>query len=221
VDISQIKDPTFEVNIYLLADEPATLVDAGTGLAVPAILAAASRYADPRSIRQIILTHRHIDHVGGAQEISLQTGAVIRASEDDAKPLVAGDDDTVGGSWLGRRLSPMDVEPLAYGDRIEAGGGVWRVVHTPGHTVGSITLHDEESGSLLSGDTVFTNGGVGRWDLPTGSYTDLVASIRFLESLSPENLYPGHGPYSEGDALEHIQMALQFIDMVGAQEVYR
>ena len=55
----------------------------------------------------------------------------------------------------------------------------------------------------------------------TNTPDDLVASIRLLESLSPENLYPGHGPYSEGDALEHIQMALQFIDMAGAQEVYR
>ncbi len=158
--------------------------------------------------------------MGGANEIARETGAVVRASEEEAAPLIAGDDTTIGGSWIGRPLAPLEVEPLAYDTRLEAGAAPWKVLHTPGHTIGSLSLFHEDSGALISGDTVFTNGSVGRWDLPTGDFDALVASIKALEKLSPAHLYPGHGPYSEGDAAEHIRMALELIDVAAVTEGY-
>ena len=79
---------------------------------------------------------------------------------------------------------------------------------TPGHTEGSICLLHGKSKTLFTGDTVFTGGSVGRWDLATGNYDQLVSSLEKLRKLDFENLYPGHGPYTEGDALEHVDLGL-------------
>ena len=109
---------------------------------------------------------------------------------------------------FGREMEAVPVEPLAEGEVISSGRRDYAVVHTPGHTMGSLALFCEEDGALISGDTVFV-GGVGRWDLPTGDMYELMGSIRRLLELEPTDLYPGHGPCGMGDARHHLRDALR------------
>ncbi len=96
---------------------------------------------------------------------------------------------------------------LSEGDRI----GPLKVIHTPGHTQGSICLYSEEERFLISGDTVFTDGGFGRYDFPGGDRTALARSIGYLASLPVEGLYPGHGTPVHREGRLHISAALQLL----------
>ncbi|MEM2979427.1 MAG: MBL fold metallo-hydrolase, partial [Methanomassiliicoccales archaeon] len=87
------------------------------------------------------------------------------------------------------------------------------VYHTPGHSEGSIVLIDKITGALICGDLLFV-GGVGRWDLPSGSYDDLVRSLRRLLLFEITDLYPGHGPYSLKDARMQVLRALDSLGEV-------
>jgi glyoxylase-like metal-dependent hydrolase (beta-lactamase superfamily II) len=84
---------------------------------------------------------------------------------------------------------------------------------TPGHSAGSISLYERETGSLFPGDVFFCNGGVGRWDLPSGNYEELKESIHRLAELEIINLYPGHDVYSEGDGNAHAEMAIRSMEL--------
>ncbi len=101
---------------------------------------------------------------------------------------------------------------LKEGDKIEVGDLSFTVLHTPGHSPGSIVLHDKESRSAIVGDTVFCDGGVGRWDLPGGDLGQLISSLKRLGELGLKNMYPGHGPYAEGDAQMHMRLAAKYIE---------
>jgi glyoxylase-like metal-dependent hydrolase (beta-lactamase superfamily II) len=83
-----------------------------------------------------------------------------------------------------------------------------RVLHTPGHSPGSICLFDAEEGILFSGDTVFTHGSFGRYDLPGGERHALLKSLERLSTLDVRAIYPGHGEPVEKQAERHIAAAL-------------
>jgi glyoxylase-like metal-dependent hydrolase (beta-lactamase superfamily II) len=87
------------------------------------------------------------------------------------------------------------------------------IIHTPGHTPGSICILDEASGDLISGDTVFTDGGFGRFDFPGGSLDELIRSIERLSVLDIRGLYPGHGEPSRQGGARHIAAARELIRM--------
>ncbi len=201
----------FDANIFFIEAEKPILIDAGTGSNTSGAVKTIEEHIDPEKIDSIILTHRHIDHVGGAEELSKICDAQLYASVDESVPLIEGDSATTGSAMFNIPLNQLDVSVLNYGDSFDLGDEELKILHTPGHTVGSISLFHEKTGSLFSGDTVFTNGGVGRWDFETGSYQQLLASIEMLKDLKPKNLYPGHGPYAEGDATEHIETSLKFL----------
>ena len=95
--------------------------------------------------------------------------------------------------------SRVDIE-LKDGDEI----GGFKVIHTPGHTSGGICLWDGVN--LISGDTVFSHGGVGRFDIG-GNFDDLRQSVFKLTELDVINLLPGHGPIVEGNGKEHIKLS--------------
>jgi glyoxylase-like metal-dependent hydrolase (beta-lactamase superfamily II) len=107
---------------------------------------------------------------------------------------------------MGIEIPKLKVATFEYGERFGDSG--LELIHSPGHTIGSIVLYDRATKSLFSGDTVFANGGVGRWDLETGNLGQLRESITKIEELGLENLYPGHGPAIEGGASEHVRMSL-------------
>ena len=146
------------------------------------------------TVKQIVVTHAHIDHVGGAMKLKRATGAPILLNENDSALLAMLD---VQASWLGMR-PPGDVlidQSVAEGDVIKAGSLQTQVLHTPGHTEGSICLMFAPQKLLIAGDTLFA-GSIGRTDLPGGNHKKIIDSLKGkLLSLPDETLViPGHGP---------------------------
>jgi len=146
------------------------------------------------TVKQIVVTHAHIDHVGGAMKLKQATGAPILLNENDSALLAMLD---VQASWLGMR-PPGDVtidQSVAEGDVVRAGSLQAQVMHTPGHTEGSICLLFAPQKVLIAGDTLFA-GSIGRTDLPGGNYKKIIDSLQGkLLSLADETLViPGHGP---------------------------
>jgi len=111
---------------------------------------------------------------------------------------------------FGGKISPTDVKDLNDGDIIDIGAHKLRIIWTPGHTIGSISIYDEVTGSLFTGDVVFV-GGVGRYDLPTASADQLKDSLRRLSKMDIKGFYPGHGPSVQKGGKEHILKGLSMI----------
>ena len=209
--VHPIVDHSFSVNLHLVEAERPVLVDAGTGRDHPRIARTVREILKDRRLEAILLTHRHFDHVGGVRDIVLEFRADAFASQEEADALRAGDAVTTGALTFGAEFGPLPVRVFSYGQAIDLGDAKLEVLHTPGHTSGHVCLYDRGSRTLLSGDCVFTGGSVGRWDLPTGDYGQLVASLERLRELEVANLYPGHGPSAEGDGHEHIALGLQYL----------
>ena len=187
-------DPVF-ANSYLTGE---ILVDAGV---MPMVV---SRYKD--RIGKIILTHCHYDHTAHVKEIAHMCKAEVYIHKLDAVGLV---EDSLSLSMHFGSHSPgiMPDHMVNDGDMIDD----LVIIHTPGHTPGSICLCNEETGDLISGDTVFTDGGFGRFDFPGGDRTALARSIDRLAALDINGLYPGHGEPSLHDGARHILAARELL----------
>jgi hydroxyacylglutathione hydrolase len=184
----------FATNCYIVGSEETKqgiIIDPGDDAA--AIL---GRVADlGLDIKMLVLTHGHIDHVGALKAVKEATGAEMAIHADDAKSLrgLRGVLQSIIVPGLFYPLPPPPERLLRDGDSLDVGGLHFEVLHTPGHTPGGICLLGE--GVVFSGDTLF-NYGIGRTDLPGGSYHRLVESIRSRLLALPDNtvVYPGHGP---------------------------
>lgn len=209
--VHYIAGVAFDSNVYLLEDEDPVLVDTGTGSYADTALEEVSNIVPLDRIGRIVLTHSHYDHIGGAKAFQEATGAKLYMHEAEARPLMGGDISLVVSDAVGRRLKGLEVEPLRTGQKLKLGRTTLEVLHTPGHSPGSIALYDRESASAVVGDTVFCDGGVGRWDFPGGDLSELRSSINRLRELGLKNMYPGHGSYAEGDAKAHLGMAAEYI----------
>ena len=139
----------------------------------------------------IVLTHGHIDHVGALKEVKDATGAEVAIHTDEAESLQERSLATLFG--LSYPTPPPPDRLLKGGDSIDIGDLHLLVLHTPGHSPGGICLLGE--GVVFSGDTLF-NFGIGRYDLPGGSGSQLMNSIHTKLMILPDNtiVYPGHGP---------------------------
>ena len=181
-----------QCNCTILGDETtleAIVVDPGAELSK--IMAVIAKHGF--TVKQILVTHAHIDHIAGALELKALTGAPIAYSQHDL-PLVAMMN--VQAGWL--NMPTPDVRPpdedLHDGQVVQVGALRAEVIHTPGHTPGSICLYLPEHTLLLAGDTLFA-GSVGRSDLPGGDGALLIRSIRnnLLHLPDATNVIPGHG----------------------------
>jgi hydroxyacylglutathione hydrolase len=155
--------------------------------------------------KYIIATHAHIDHVGGIEKLKQATGAAVLMHEADL-PLYQ--NLTLQAEWLG--IAPPGIvavdQFLKEGDALRFGQYKLEVLHTPGHSPGSLSLHlPGEHARIFSGDTLF-EGSIGRTDLWGGSMYEILRSIRSRLLIFPDEtpVFPGHGPQTTiGQEREH------------------
>jgi hydroxyacylglutathione hydrolase len=182
-----------QCNCSIIGDETtrdAIVIDPGDDIAD--VLAAVGKHN--LTVKQIVITHAHIDHVGGAMKLRAATGAPILLNQNDSALLKMLD---VQAAWLGM-APPGKVEidhSVGESDKVQVGPLVAQVLHTPGHTEGSICLYFPLEKKLIAGDTLFA-GSIGRTDLPGGSFDKIIRSLHEKVLALPDDtvVVPGHGP---------------------------
>jgi len=184
-----------ETNCYLIGckkTKKALVIDPGGEEKIDLILDILEK--NNFNLEYIVNTHGHIDHIAGNSLLKAKTEALLLIHRLDANMLV--DANNNFSSFMGKAMcSPPEDKLLAEGDEVSLGTLNLRVIHTPGHTPGGISL--VLNNIVFTGDTLFA-GGIGRTDLPGGSYQDLQKSIKekLLVLSDDKKIYPGHGPYS-------------------------
>lgn len=184
----------FGSNVYLLTDEKKALIDTGiTNNTEKVLQFCRNQGVLPETLDLILLTHAHIDHIMGLYQILEISKAQLACHEAAALPLEKPDLQRTLISWFTFTPPPIEVHrKLRDGDLIELGSLTLHVIHTPGHTPGSICLYEPTLKILFTGDTIFAGGGIGRSDLPGGDGQQLVRSIKKLLKLKVNYLFPGH-----------------------------
>ena len=181
-----------QCNCSIFGDETnkeAVVVDPGDN--IPEILAILKRHQ--LHVKAIIITHAHIDHIGGAEKLKAATGAPVYMNANDQELY---DHIDMQANWLGMETPKrMEIDSHAReGDRIQLGPAAFEVFHTPGHTQGSISLWIPLENKLVAGDTLFRDS-IGRTDLPGGNTRQILSSIYNKLLVLPDDavVVPGHG----------------------------
>jgi glyoxylase-like metal-dependent hydrolase (beta-lactamase superfamily II) len=182
-----------QCNCSIFGDEhthEAVVIDPGDN--IEGILAILQRHG--LRVKTIVITHAHIDHIGGAAKLKAATGAPVLMNQDDQELY---DHLDVQASWLGMETPTHTAidDTARDGDALTLGPAEFRVLHTPGHTQGSISLWIPAENKLIAGDTLFRDS-IGRTDLPGGNPRQILRSIEDKLLGLPEEtvVVPGHGP---------------------------
>ncbi len=191
MEITEITVGAYQTNCYIVTsdDKSAVIVDPG---------AEANKIIDKAKelgakVKYILLTHGHFDHITGADGLRDISGAPLCVHEDDADCLTTDKNEYKYFFRESLRLCPAE-RILHDGDVLPVGGSSIRVIHTPGHTKGSVCYVTDNA--VYSGDTLF-DCSIGRTDLTGGSLGELRDSLKKLCALDPSlSLYPGHGSIS-------------------------
>ncbi len=187
------------------------LVDTGTGIYhnnLDKDLRALGTSAD--SITDIVLTHSHIDHIGGVIPFLEGNTPKIHLHRSEAELINSGNMMLTLGNTFGVDFPPFKIDNLLdEGTVITFGDVNLRIYSTPGHSIGSICLHEESLGVLFTGDTMFPGGSFGRVDFPTGSPKDLVMSLKRITELDFEIALPGHMNVVRNNAKGHAKSSYE------------
>jgi glyoxylase-like metal-dependent hydrolase (beta-lactamase superfamily II) len=181
-----------QCNCSVVGDEEsreALVIDPGDQ--IEEVLAIVGRHG--LTVKQIIITHAHIDHVGGAMKLKRATGAPILLNQNDYALLKMLDEQA---AWVGMAPPGAVTVDASLDDAgtVRAGKLAATVMHTPGHTQGSVCLYFEPEKKLIAGDTLFA-GSIGRTDLPGGSFPQIIRSLHDRVLALPDEtlVVPGHG----------------------------
>src|SRR5712692_5293626 len=182
-----------QCNCSILGDEAsreAIVIDPGDEIGqILKILAQHKLHA-----KAIVITHAHIDHIGGAQKLKAATGAPVYMNSSDQELY---DHLDIQAGWLGVETpeqTGIDVDARE-GDHLTLGPAEFHILHTPGHTQGSISLWIPAENKVVAGDTLFLDS-IGRTDLPGGDHKQILRSIhdKLLQLPDDAAVIPGHGP---------------------------
>lgn len=171
---------SIDTNCYLVWDEDnnAILIDPADNANI--IFSKISEFN--LNLNNIFITHGHWDHIGAVKELVQTYPATIMMHNDDKDSLIS---------------EGLNIQLVEDGEEFNIGGRAYKIIHTPGHTPGSICISN--GNNLFTGDTLF-NGSVGRTDFPGGSTKDLMRSLdKLLELPETTVIYPGHGAITSMD----------------------
>ena len=186
----------WQTNCYLVTAADSTdcwIVDAGFD-PQPMIAAIRKQNLSPT---HILLTHAHLDHIGGLEPIH-NTWPDIPILIHDAETTYLTDPvNNLSAMWGQPVIAPQSTGTLTHGQTLTLAGQIFEVRHTPGHSPGGVTLYHAPSNQALVGDTLFASG-IGRFDFPHSDGATLMRSIHDQLMTLPDDvrIYPGHGPAS-------------------------
>lgn len=209
--VDWVESKGHDSNIYIIRDKLNLMIDTGTGKNSEKIKNNfENKEFNFEDLDAIVNTHFHFDHIGGNPDFLDLCNCEIWASEDTAEILREGNEEKTFAMVFGNTIDPMEVSRvLKDGEEIKIGEVTLKIIATPGHTHGDISLYEPNEKKLFSGDTVF-KGGIGRTDLPHSNKQQMKHSLEKLSSLEVKSLYPGHGPIAEKNGNKYIRQGLDF-----------
>lgn len=210
MEVRYICPTAYDSSIYLVNGR--VLID--TGINSDLVIKQLEKYIKITDLKLIILTHCHYDHTAAAAEIAQKSGAEVGIHKADLEGV---NDEYFSVSVLFGERPPTVKPTIVYeeGDKIGVGNGEHlEVIHTPGHSRGSMCLYEPVSKSLFSGDTVFPGGGFGRMDFEGSEPDKMLGSIEKLTKLDVKTLYSGHGAPEGRDGNTQIMASYRMLKMM-------
>ena len=210
MEVRYICPTAYDSSVYLVNGK--VLIDAG--MSSDLIIKQLEKYIKLTDLKLIILTHCHYDHTAAAAIIAEKSGAEVGIHKADLEGV---NDEYLSVSVLFGDRAPAVKPTITYeeGDKIDIGNGEHlEVIHTPGHSKGSICLYEPVSKSLFSGDTVFPGGGFGRMDFEGSEPEKMLGSVEKLTKLDVKALYSGHGAPADRDGNNQIMASYRMLRMM-------